>query len=261
MVTFTTPPAPVVPEYTNDFATYPGALWSEGEGAIADGPSGTTASWNYDNGSAQSYARFNLWDANDTDWLISPEFELSAQAYYLNLDVSVTAYTGGVEISMGSDDVVSLVMTTDGATWTVLKQWSAADNLGNIFIGMDEIELGTSSSARFALHADEGTVDDAEDYYFNIDNFSITSTTLGLEDVSTVSNFTFFPNPVNNVLTIKAQASIDSITVYNMLGQAVVRSTPNTNDSTVDMSALQTGAYFVQVSINNTLKTVRVIKN
>jgi len=46
-----------------------------------------------------------------------------------------------------------------------------------------------------------------------------------------------------------------------MLGQTVITSTPNTNDSTVDMSALQTGAYFVQVSINNTLNTVRVIKN
>ena len=85
-------------------------------------------------------------------------------------------------------------------------------------------------------------------------------TTAGIDDVG-MSQFTFFPNPVNDTLTIKAQASIDSITVYNMLGQAVVRSTPNTTDSTVDMSALQTGAYFVQVSINNTLKTVRVIKN
>ena len=94
----------------------------------------------------------------------------------------------------------------------------------------------------------------------NIDDLGVTSSSLGLEDVA-VSQFSFFPNPVNNILTIKAQASIDSITVYNMLGQAVVRSTPNTTDSTVDMSALQTGAYFVQVSINNTLNTVRVIKN
>ena len=91
--------------------------------------------------------------------------------------------------------------------------------------------------------------------------FSFTTASTLEIDTESKSNFTFFPNPVNNVLTIKAQASIDSITVYNMLGQAVVRSTPNTNDSTVDMSALQTGAYFVQVSINNTLKTVRVIKN
>ena len=89
----------------------------------------------------------------------------------------------------------------------------------------------------------------------------INSTALGIEDVNPVSSFNFYPNPVNDMLTIKAQASIDSITIYNMLGQAVVRSTPNTTDSTVDMSALQAGAYFVQVSINNTLKTVRVVKN
>ena len=86
------------------------------------------------------------------------------------------------------------------------------------------------------------------------------STPLGMDTLST-SNFTYFPNPVNNVLSIKAQASIDSITVYNMLGQTVVRSTPNTTTTAVDMSGLQTGAYFVQVAINNSIETVRVIKN
>ena len=103
----------------------------------------------------------------------------------------------------------------------------------------------------------EGNNDTVTAYIDNLQS----SNTLGIDDVNQISSFNFFPNPVNDVLTIKAQASIDSITVYNMLGQAVVRSTPNTTDSTVDMSALQTGAYFVQVSINNTVKTVRVIKN
>jgi hypothetical protein len=94
-----------------------------------------------------------------------------------------------------------------------------------------------------------------------LDNiYFYTEPTAGLEDAE-LSQFTYFPNPVNNMLTIKAQASIDSITVYNMLGQSVIRTTPNTNDTALDMSELQTGAYFVQVSINNTLNTVRVIKN
>ena len=94
-----------------------------------------------------------------------------------------------------------------------------------------------------------------------IDDVSLKSaSSLGLEDVLE-TQFSFFPNPVNNILTIKAQASVDSITVYNMLGQAMIRSTPNTNDITLDMSVLQTCAYFVQVSINNMVKTVRVIKN
>jgi hypothetical protein len=97
-------------------------------------------------------------------------------------------------------------------------------------------------------------------FHLNIDDLGVTGTSLGLEDLGE-SQFSFFPNPVNNVLTINAQASIDNITVYNMLGQTLITLTPNTNDSKVDMSALQTGAYFVQVSVNNTLNTVRVIKN
>ena len=147
-----------------------------------------------------------------------------------------------------------------GQTWTELYRWDATNSPGLAGAAMPEVDLSVYTGlATFALYAE--SFDSVEDVDFFVDNFSIGSTSLSLNDVSTVSNFTFFPNPVNNVLTIKAQASIDSITVYNMLGQTVVRSTPNTNDCTVDMSLLQSGAYFVQVSINNTLKTVRVIKN
>ena len=88
----------------------------------------------------------------------------------------------------------------------------------------------------------------------------VLDTALDLMDVE-MSQFAFFPNPVNNLLTIKAKASIESVIVYNMLGQAVLRSKPKTNYSTIDMSAIQIGIYFVQVSINNKLNTVKVIKN
>ena len=259
---FTTTAFPIVPDYTNDFSSFPGDLWSEAEGTIAIGPSGSMGGWSGNSSSAPTYARINLWNADTNDWLISPEFDLSVArnpAYYLNLDVSVTAYNGGGEISMGSDDVVSLVMTTDGATWTILKQWSAADNLGNVFVAMDEIEVGVPSSARFAIHASEGTVDDAEDYYFNIDNFSITSSSLGINN-SEISQFTYFPNPVNDQLTINAQTSVNDIAVLNMLGQVVLRQSPNSLNCVVDMATLRTGVYFVQVSIGNKTETVRVLK-
>ena len=85
-------------------------------------------------------------------------------------------------------------------------------------------------------------------------------TPLSVDD-QTLKQFTYFPNPVSDVLTIKAQKDVDNITVYNMLGQVVKRQTPNTRDCTVDLSAMQTGAYFVQVSIDNSIETVRILKN
>ena len=45
-----------------------------------------------------------------------------------------------------------------------------------------------------------------------------------------------------------------------MLGQMVIRQSPNTRDCFVDMSTMQTGAYFVQVSVADTIETIRVLK-
>ncbi|MDG1373838.1 MAG: DUF5011 domain-containing protein, partial [Flavobacteriaceae bacterium] len=270
MVSFTTLPDPIVPNYTNDFATFPGDLWSQAEGAIADGPSGSTSLWdtgNFAHGTNAPAAYINIYSSNRDEWLISPSFDLSGVNYYLNVDVAATEYLSSfstadpVDAIWGVDDFVTLMVSEDsGSTWTELYRWDANNNPGVAGAAMPEIDLSAYTGlAKFAFYA-ESTASN-EDIDFFVDNFSITSTSLGLEDVNTTSNFTYFPNPVNNVLSIKAQASIDSITVYNMLGQTVVRSTPNTTTTAVDMSGLQTGAYFVQVAINNSIETVRVIKN
>jgi hypothetical protein len=48
--------------------------------------------------------------------------------------------------------------------------------------------------------------------------------------------------------------------MYNMLGQVVLKATPNSISSDLDTYSLQTGTYFVQVTIANVTKTVRIIK-
>jgi hypothetical protein len=72
--------------------------------------------------------------------------------------------------------------------------------------------------------------------------------------------FNYYPNPVQNTLTLSAQNNIENVTMYNMLGQEVLRATPNAVNSELDMSNLQDGTYFVKVTIANTTKTIRVIK-
>ena len=166
----------------------------------------------------------------------------------------VTPWNGTTDGEMGADDLVHVLISEDsGSTWTILHTWDSTNTPLAAGSNMPEVDLSSyASTVHFALYG-ESTVSGGDIDFF-IADFSVGSTSLGVDDIETLQ-FSFFPNPVNNILTIKAQASIDSITVYNMLGQTVVTSTPNTNNSTVDMSALQTGAYFVQVSINNTLNT------
>jgi len=88
----------------------------------------------------------------------------------------------------------------------------------------------------------------------------LTCSTVSVSDFASPDAFTFYPNPVSNMLNIKAQNNINNVAVYNMLGQEVLRTAPNAVVSEVDMSSLQTGAYFVKVTIENATKTIKVIK-
>jgi hypothetical protein len=264
-VSFTTLPAPIVPDYTNDFTTFPGEFWTTDTGVL-----NTSGGWGADgfaNNGTTGAAKINIYTSSFSgpmadDSLISPSFDLSGGTYYLNMIAALTPWNGTSDGAFGEGDYVSVSVTEDaGETWVELFRWDSTNAPTAAGDAMPELDLSSyaSSSVQIKIFAQSGT--EVVDNDFFIDDFSVTSSSLGLEDVNTSSNFTYFPNPVNNVLSIKAQASIDSITVYNMLGQTVVRSTPNTTTTAVDMSGLQTGAYFVQLAINNSIETVRVIKN
>ncbi len=84
--------------------------------------------------------------------------------------------------------------------------------------------------------------------------------TLSIDDVDGENAFTYYPNPTKNSLTLKAVNEIQNVSIYNMLGQEVLRTAPNAIEKDIDMSSLQTGTYFVQVTINDVTETVRIIK-
>jgi hypothetical protein len=89
---------------------------------------------------------------------------------------------------------------------------------------------------------------------------TISCATIGTQEYNMNEKFSYYPNPVNNTLSLRGVKDIQNVAVYNMLGQEVLRTAPNTVNSDVDMSGLQSGTYFVKVMIENTTKTIKVIK-
>ncbi|RDI06780.1 T9SS type A sorting domain-containing protein, partial [Flavobacterium sp. AG291] len=75
-----------------------------------------------------------------------------------------------------------------------------------------------------------------------------------------VKAFSYYPNPVKDVLNLTYSSEITSITVFNLLGQKVISQVANATDVRVDMASLADGAYIVNVTSGNTVKTVKVIK-
>ncbi len=88
----------------------------------------------------------------------------------------------------------------------------------------------------------------------------VEGTALSSTNFDNQTAFVYYPNPTKNVLTLNARESIDSVAIYSMLGQEVMKLSPNTVNTDVDLSSLLSGAYFVKVSIQGDTKTVRVIK-
>ncbi len=74
------------------------------------------------------------------------------------------------------------------------------------------------------------------------------------------NNFVAYPNPVKDVLNLSYKTAISNVRVVNLLGQEVLNTKTNTNDVQVDMSALTAGAYIVNITVEDTVHTIKVIK-
>lgn len=82
---------------------------------------------------------------------------------------------------------------------------------------------------------------------------------LGIAD-SVKNNFVLFPNPVTSVLNLQGDFDAsETITIYNMLGQAVMTKALTTNEENIDVTCLASGVYNVYF---NTAKVAhKFVKN
>jgi len=90
-------------------------------------------------------------------------------------------------------------------------------------------------------------------------SLAVTITTLANQDFD-MTQFTYYPNPVIDLLNITYSQDMTSVKVFNMVGQQLMSKQVNSNTVQVDMSNYANGAYFIQVTTENAMKTVRVIK-
>ena len=67
-----------------------------------------------------------------------------------------------------------------------------------------------------------------------------------------------FPNPVQDFLHFKTNAGIKSISVFDLSGRILLISTLNTKS--IDLSSLNSGTYLVKVAIDNSVKTIKIMK-
>jgi hypothetical protein len=177
-----------------------------------------------------------------------------------SIDITYESSFNGLLYSFSAPLGQYASVTVGGATESGYDVMWITDGSGNDLYGSSAAPVtgalsGTyeSTDGTILIYlTSDGSVNDTMTFAFGCE-------TADLVDPLTLQ-FTYFPNPVNDQLTINAQTKIDSILVLNMLGQVVSSQSPNSLNCLVDMASMRTGVYFVQVSIGNNTQTVRVLK-
>ncbi|MFT4695394.1 MAG: hypothetical protein ACI8RY_000550 [Urechidicola sp.] len=187
---FTTPCSSYVPTYSEDFTTMTFAVtpncWEEGNGLLTVNSSITigTSNWGSDNFGnvvgASNSAYLNLWTTNRNDWLISPSIDLGTGTlpYQIEFDIALTSYASTTASTLGVDDSVALLISTDnGLTWSdtnILTSWNSTTSpisSSGQFYAFNLTSAGYSGLVKFAFYC-ESTVSNA-DNDIHIDNFAV----------------------------------------------------------------------------------------
>ena len=153
-------------------------------------------------------------------------------------DVRITAdISSGMTLATYELEVNGQTLVPAGSPLVQTQSGAAGTSFG----GLNIYSAGTSN----AFYMDEIELRDMD--------------IVGISDFAEFK-FQAYPNPVNNVMNLQANENISKVANYNVLGQEVYSAKINAMTSSVNMSSMASGAYFVKVNINGTEGTVKVIK-
>ena len=162
-----------------------------------------------------------------------------------------------VDLTIDVGDTVTWTWTSPNHTVENVPG-SSVETFNSGFLG----PIGSTFSYTFTVVGDN-------DYFCGVHGaFSMSGTitvqnNLSTEDFEVGSNFNFYPNPGNSILslTFKNQVIDGTIEVYDMTGKRVLFQSLNLSKLfSINISNLESGLYLVKASSNGTSETKRFIK-
>lgn len=97
------------------------------------------------------------------------------------------------------------------------------------------------------------------DYWGEVEDYTVNVSSLSVGD-NAFTGFTFSPNPAVDVINLNSNSSIDSVVLYNMLGQKVMNLAIDSSNFQLNVSNLEAGSYLMQVNSEGQMATYSVIK-
>jgi hypothetical protein len=75
------------------------------------------------------------------------------------------------------------------------------------------------------------------------------------------SSLNVYPNPVRSQLFLTSKNTIDTYAMYTVLGQEIIHKKMSLKETTIDVSNLPNGTYFLKLTAEDSSKTIKFIKD
>jgi len=162
-------------------------------------------------------------------------------------------FADGMSSTAQFNTVTGVAVTASGTVYVVdrdnyrIRKISTSKDLSGDTTG----HAGIHNVVIHANDGNGGTVDQS---------FTVTvNAVLGIED-NIIKGFALYPNPVKGILNIRAQETLKTIQVFDIMGQQVFLKHLNSNKTTINLNRLPQGSYFVKIITDKTSKLVKLIK-
>lgn len=145
----------------------------------------------------------------------------------------------------GVGEVSSLLLTY---LPTVKGTWASIDEPLTAFAGSQD----RNNIAQFLITSNLGIT--------YVDNIYLYRPATASTQSFSASSISMYPNPSTNVLNIDAKSAIDSISIFNILGQVVINKTVENSSISLDVSTLNAGVYVITATIDGVVSTSKFVK-
>ena len=105
--------------------------------------------------------------------------------------------------------------------------------------------------------------ENSQGYSTLIDNLTISNDVLKVNDVANSSKLSikYYPNPVKNTLSYIGRERINELSIYDASGKKIQTEKVNSEQGSIDVSALNKGMYIISGKTDGVTETFRIIKN
>lgn len=162
-----------------------------------------------------------------------------------------------VEISLLGDNPLTLVA---GSSYE--EPGATAVNSSGKDVSENIIISGSIDSSTVGNYTITYEVTDSESNVITtLTRTVIITDALSINDIDEKSLFHFYPNPVQQVVTINSSERVEKIVIFNPLGQKVKTLRTEKNFIELDISDIEHGIYFMNITINSKIYVVKIIKD